>query len=64
MKLKQGQIWKNETGYLKIVELERLSVQYKITQTAHTKDGSHHQATKKEFCRLIKGATEIIGQAE
>lgn len=62
MKLKQGQIWKTETAYLRIVELERLSVQYKIMESPLTKDGIHKQATKKEFCRLIKGATEVTEQ--
>lgn len=57
MKLKQGQIWKKGTTYLRIVELERLSVQYKIMDSPASKDGSHEQASKKEFCRLIKGAT-------
>jgi hypothetical protein len=59
MKLKQGQIWKNETAYLRIVELERLSVDFKIMEDAFTKDGTHKQLSKKEFCRLIKGATLV-----
>ncbi|CAA6679096.1 MULTISPECIES: hypothetical protein [unclassified Lentimonas] len=59
MKLKQGQIWKNETAYLRIVELERLSVDFKVMEDAFTKDGTHKQLTKKEFCRLIKGATLV-----
>jgi hypothetical protein len=59
MKLKQGQIWKKDIAYLRIVELERLSVQYKIMDSPFTKEGTHQQTTKKEFCRLIKGATEV-----
>jgi hypothetical protein len=54
MKLKQGQIWKNETGYIRIVELERLSVDFKMME-----DGTHKQLTKKEFCRIIKDATLV-----
>jgi hypothetical protein len=59
MRLKQGQVWKNDTTYLRIVQLERLSVDFKIMEDAFTKDGTHKQLSKKEFCRLIKGATLI-----
>lgn len=59
MRLKQGQVWKNDTTYLRIVQLERLSVDFKIMENAFTKDGTHKQVSKKEFCRLIKGATLI-----
>jgi hypothetical protein len=59
MRLKQGQVWKTDTAYLRIVHLERLSVDFKTMANAFTKDGSHKQLSKKEFCRLIKGATLI-----
>ena len=59
MKLKQGQIWKNETGYIRIVELERLSVDFKMMEDPFTRDCTHKQLTKKEFCRLIKDATLV-----
>lgn len=59
MRLKQGQVWKNEATYLRIVQLERLAVDFKIMEDAFTKDGTHKQVSKKEFCRLIKGATLI-----
>lgn len=68
MKLKQGQIWKTnpdthshngESLYLRIVQLERLSVGYKEIMDLKSPDGRHKQATKKEFCRLIKGAEEV-----
>jgi hypothetical protein len=59
MRLKQGQVWKNDTTYLRIVQLERLSVDFKTMEDAFTKDGTHKQLSKKEFCRLIKGATLI-----
>jgi len=70
MKLAQGQIWKTspevhshegKAVYLRIVELERLSVVYKEMLRANTKDGHHKQATKKVFCRLIKRA-ELGGE--
>lgn len=65
MKLEQGQIWKTAPDvhshngkplFLRIVELERLSVDYKEISDLATGDGRHKQATKKQFCRMIKGA--------
>lgn len=56
-KLRQGQIWKHGREFLRIVRLERLVVEYKSTLNLTTKLGTHHQLTKKEFCRLIKTAT-------
>lgn len=57
MKLQQSQIWKQGDQYLRIVRLERLAVEYKAMPGANTKKGTHHNVTKKEFCRLLKGAT-------
>lgn len=57
MKLQQGQVWKTLDGYYRIVQWERLEVEYKFIQDLSTRDGTHHHTTKKEFCRLIKGAT-------
>ncbi len=65
MKLAQGQVWKTSPSvhghdgkslYLRIVQLERLSVEYKEMSDIRSKDGKHKHATKKEFCRLIKSA--------
>lgn len=56
MKLQQGQVWKTSNRYVRIVALERLSVDYKLMEDLNTKDGTHQHATKKQFCRLIKGA--------
>ena len=56
MRLQQGQIWQQGEVFLRIVQLERLEVQYKSVTNIHTNEGTHHKATKKEFCRLIKGA--------
>lgn len=56
LKLKQGQIWQTDGAYLRIVRLERMAVEYKSTARPDTKNGRHHHATKKEFCRMIKGA--------
>jgi hypothetical protein len=63
MKLEQGQIWKTspevhshngKSLYLRIVQLERLSVDYKEIENLQTGDGRHKHATKKQFCRMIK----------
>jgi len=68
MKLEQGQIWKTnpevhshngKSLYLRIVQLERLSVDYKEIEDIKTNDGRHKHATKKQFCRMIKQA-ELI----
>ncbi|MBX7208174.1 MAG: hypothetical protein K1X78_07685 [Verrucomicrobiaceae bacterium] len=56
MKLRQGQIWKKDEQLIRIVHLERLSVDYKLIKDMETREGTHLTATKKEFCRLIKGA--------
>jgi hypothetical protein len=55
-KLQQDQVWKTPEGFLRIVRLERLSVAYKALPDIRTHDGTHHEVSKKEFCRLIKSA--------
>lgn len=68
MKLQQGQIWKTSPAvhshdgkplYLRIVQLERLAVAYKEMASPTALDGKHKEATKKEFCRMIKGAESV-----
>ncbi|MFC5453632.1 hypothetical protein [Prosthecobacter fluviatilis] len=56
MKLEQGQIWKQGENYIRIVEWARLSIEYKVMKDPISKVGTMHKATKKEFCRLLKGA--------
>ena len=63
MKLAQNQVWKQGEEYLRIVHLERLEVQYKTVKNLLTGDGQHRHVSKKDFCRLIKGAT-LLTQAE
>ena len=62
MRLQQGQVWKQNDGdqYFRIVELERLAVKFKAMTSLSSRDGSHHEYTKKEFCRLIKGCTLLM----
>ncbi len=56
MHLEQGQIWKQGNEYFRIVTWERLAIEYKAMKDLDSKEGTLHQVTKKEFCRLIKGA--------
>lgn len=56
MKLEQGQIWRSGEDFLRIVTWARLSIEYKRMSDPRTKDGTLHRVTKKEFCRLLKGA--------
>lgn len=63
MKLEQNQVWKQGDEYYRIVQLERLEVRYKSVQDFGTGEGTHHHVSKKEFCRLIKGA-QLLTQEE
>ncbi len=63
IKLQQNQVWRQGERYLRIVQLERMTVDYKLMQDLTIKEGSHHHTTKKEFCRLLKGAT-LLSPAE
>jgi hypothetical protein len=56
MKLQQNQLYKKGEDYIRIVELERLAVRYKTMKDPIAAEGTTHPVTKKEFCRLIKGA--------
>ena len=57
MQLKQGQIWKQGAGYIRIVKWERLAIEYKAADSPDSTDGVLQNLSKKEFCRLLKGAT-------
>jgi hypothetical protein len=57
MHLEQGQVWKKGEQYLRIVTWERMAIEYKEMADLETKEGTLHRVTKKEFCRLLKGAT-------
>ena len=56
MKLCQGQVWKQGQQYIRIVRLERLEVEYKSLPNLGNKEGTKHATSKKDFCRLLKGA--------
>lgn len=56
IQLAQNQLWKSGDKYLRIVIWERLAIRYKETSAPEAVEGTLHDVTKKEFCRLIKGA--------
>lgn len=60
MRLQQGQIWKCGAEYVRIVQLERLEVGYKSAASQNFDAGKHRVTSKKDFCRLLKGATLIF----
>jgi hypothetical protein len=57
LKLCQAQIWQRDGEFIRIVKLDRLTVHYKVATTLKAGAGTHHQCSKKEFCRLIKTAS-------
>ncbi len=59
MKLQQGQVWKVDAQFIRIVLLERLFVEYKAGPNLATREGARQRLTKKAFCRLIKTAVLI-----
>lgn len=62
MKLEQGQIWRKGDDYFRIVEWQRLAIQYKQLKNPFSGEGSMFYATKKEFCRLLKGAVLLSAE--
>jgi hypothetical protein len=60
MKLQQGQVWKTEAEFIRVVKLERLAVDFKVFDGVSPQDGSHQRMTKKQFCRLINGARLLL----
>jgi len=63
LKLQQGQVWKREDEFIRIVQLARLEVGYKVMKDLQTGEGIHHRSSKKEFCRLLKSATLLAPTA-
>ena len=59
MKLCQGQVWKHGGEYIRIVRLERLEVEYKSMTSLAGKTGTKIVTSKKDFCRLLKGAHQL-----
>jgi hypothetical protein len=63
MKLQQGQVWQCGREFVRIVDLKRLEVGYKSATDLKFTDGKHMQTSKKDFCRLLKGAMLIAPTA-
>jgi hypothetical protein len=59
MKLQQGQIWKCGEEFVRIVYLERLEVGYMSRKSLGSSTGKKQRTSKKEFCRMLKGATLV-----
>ena len=59
MKLCQGQVWKQGAEYIRIVRLERLEVEYKSMTSLSGREGTKIVTSKKDFCRLLKGAHQL-----
>ncbi len=55
LRLNQDQVWEVDGGFVRIVRLGRLLVGFKRLEDLTTRDGTHLELTKKEFCRMIKG---------
>lgn len=62
MKLEQGQLWQKGDEYYRIVHWARMAIEYKLLKDPTAKEGTLHQVTKKEFCRLLKGAALVLPQ--
>ena len=57
MRLEQGQIWEKGEDFILITKWERHYIEYKTMKDLETREGTVLEVTKKEFCRLLKGAT-------
>lgn len=64
MKLQQGQTWKCGQEFVRIVHLERLEVAYKTFKSLKSGVGTHQLTSKKDFCRMLKGATLLRGKLD
>jgi hypothetical protein len=62
MKLRQAQTWKCGEEYFRIVKLERLEVAYKSFKSLDSSAGQHQVTSKKNFCRMLKGATLVANK--
>jgi hypothetical protein len=56
MTLQQNQLWQKNDQFFRIVNLERMAVDFKTLTSAESKEGPHQRLPKKEFCRLLKSA--------
>ena len=55
--LQQGQVWNQSDEFIRIAHPERLEVGYQVVKNLKTGQGTHHDTSQKDFCRLLKSAT-------
>lgn len=63
MTLAEGQIWKKGEKFYLIAVWERLAIEYQLLDDVDATGATTQRVTKKEFCKLIKGA-EMVKQRE
>lgn len=56
IRLQQDQVWQQGDTFYKIVHWERLFIVYRQLRDPKDRQGPERQVSKKDFCRLIKGA--------
>lgn len=59
MRIYQDEIYRKGETFIRILRLDRYEVEYKTTNGDPKADGPVAVATKKEFCRLLKGMTLV-----
>ncbi|MDB4419234.1 hypothetical protein N9291_01380 [bacterium] len=59
MTLAEGQIWKKGEEFYLIAAWERLAIEYQLLDGVEGLEGENQRVTKKEFCKLIKGAEMV-----
>lgn len=60
VRLFQDQIYQKGDRFIRIVRLDRYEVEYKTTLSEMKGEGVVAVATKKDFCRLLKGMTLVF----
>lgn len=59
MRIYQDEVYQKGAKFIRIVKLDRYEVEYKTMEGSPKAEGSVSVATKKEFCRLLKGMTQV-----
>jgi hypothetical protein len=59
MRIYQDEIYQKGAKFIRIVKLDRYEVEYKTMDGSPKGEGSVAVASKKEFCRLLKGMTLV-----
>ena len=57
MRIYQDEIYQKGAKFIRIVKLDRYEVEYKTMNGDPKGEGALAVATKKEFCRMLKGMT-------